>query len=47
MSHVVALWIAALVAGFFLLDAYLLHWGAGLAALGALTDLIRWLAFWR
>jgi len=47
MTNALALWIAAAIAAFFLLDAYVLQLGAGLFLARRGVDLIHALAFWR
>jgi hypothetical protein len=46
MTNWVAFWIFVIVAGFFALDAAVLHLGASLFVLRKLSDLIVWIAFW-
>ena len=47
MTTRLALILAGLIAGFFALDAYVLHWGAGVFLLKRLLDLISYIAIWR
>jgi hypothetical protein len=47
MTNALALWIVALIAGFFLLDAFVLHLGAPVFLARKGLDLLDYLAFWR
>ena len=47
MTNGLALTLVVLIAGFFLLDHFVLHWGAPLVAARQGLRLIDWLAFWR
>lgn len=47
MTNTLALWIVALIIGFFLLDAFVLHWEAPLFLARKGLDLLNYLAFWR
>lgn len=47
MTNALAIWIVALLAGFFLLDHFVLHLGAPLFLARKGVDLIEYLAFWR
>jgi hypothetical protein len=43
----IALFLAALIAGFFLLDHFVFHLGAFLFLAQKFADLTEWVAFWR
>jgi len=47
MTDTLALWLGGLIAGFFVLDAFVLHLDAGTIAMRGMLDLIQWVAFWR
>ena len=47
MTNALALSIVVLIAGFLLLDQFVLHWGAPLLLARRGADLVEWLAFWR
>lgn len=47
MTNTLAIWLIVLVAGFFALDYYYLHWGAALFLAREFFDLLHWVAFWR
>lgn len=47
MTNTLAIWIVALVAGFFLLDHFVLQLGAPLFLAHKGMDLIEYVAFWR
>jgi hypothetical protein len=46
MTNRLALVLGALLVGFFLLDAYVLHLGAPLFLAGKIGDLMNYIAFW-
>ncbi len=47
MTNALAIGIFVAIAGFFLLDHFVLHLGAPLFLARKGMDLIEWLAFWR
>ena len=47
MTNALAIWIVACIAGFFLLDHFVLHLEAPLFLAHKGMDLIEYLAFWR
>ncbi len=47
MTNTLTIWIVALIAGFFLVDHFILHLGAPLFLARKGMDLIDYLAFWR
>ena len=47
MTNTLTIWIVALIAGFFLVDHYILQLGAPLFLARKGMDLIDYLAFWR
>ena len=47
MTNALALWIVALIIGFFVLDAVFLHLGAPVFLARKGLDLLDYLAFWR
>ena len=47
MTNALAIGIGIVIAGFFLLDHFVLHLGAPLFLARKGMDLIEWLAFWR
>ncbi len=47
MTNTLAIWIVAFIAGFFLLDHFVLHLGAPLFLARKGMDLLEYLAFWR
>ena len=47
MTNALAIWIVALIAGFFLLDHFVLHLDAPMVLARKAMDLIAYLAFWR
>ena len=47
MTNTVAIWLVFLIAAFFALDHFVLHWDAGLTLARKFLELIRAVAFWR
>jgi len=47
MTNSLALWLFGLILGFFLLDAFVLHWDTHYILMRKFIDLLTWLAFWR
>ena len=47
MTNTLAIWLALLIIGFFVLDHFVLHLDAQSIALRGLLDLITKVAFWR
>ena len=47
MTNTVAVWLLALIAGFFLLDAFVLHQGFALQLARSFMQFVEWLSFWR
>jgi len=47
MTNSLALWLFGLILGFFLLDAFVLHWDFHVILMRRLIDLLNWIAFWR
>jgi hypothetical protein len=47
VTNRLAVILALLVIGFFVLDHFVLHWGAPLFLARKLADLTSWMAFWR
>ena len=47
MTNAVAIWLLVLIAGFFLLDAWVLHQGFALQLARTFVRFIEWVSFWR
>ena len=47
MTNGIAIALLGLIAGFFLLDAYVLHQGFALQLARGFVRLVEWLSFWR
>ena len=47
MTNTIAIWLAALILGFVLLDALVLQTGATLFLARQGIDFLQWIAFWR
>ncbi|MFQ6548277.1 hypothetical protein AADZ90_009985 [Aestuariibius sp. 2305UL40-4] len=47
MTNRIAIWLLLLIAGFFVLDHYVLQLDAAVYLGRRALDLIEWLAFWR